>query len=165
MPRREPTSDWGISSAGIGRYVAELHRGDCFAGGAMQPLSAERARAELADGVPAYGVCRPDRVLNRMGPDADRVGADRAVWACGTGSGFLKYGSGPWFRWRPCSRRQARLVRPRPPRRVSVGKPGQRPRARKQDQSPVVPLRRPGGMRLKTIGTGVVVTFSTALRK
>ncbi|MFD5942659.1 DUF6233 domain-containing protein [Streptomyces griseus] len=62
---REPTSDWGISSTGIRRYVAELHRGDCFAGGAMQPLSAERARAELADGVPACGVCRPDRVLNR----------------------------------------------------------------------------------------------------
>ncbi|MFE3676133.1 DUF6233 domain-containing protein [Streptomyces griseus] len=107
VPRREPTSDWGISSAGIGRSVAEIHRGDCFAGGAKQLLSAERARAELADGVPAYGVCRPDRVLNRMGPDADRVGADRAVWVCGTGSGFLKYGSGPWFRWRPCSRRQA----------------------------------------------------------
>ncbi|MER8265426.1 DUF6233 domain-containing protein [Streptomyces griseus] len=107
MPRREPTSDWGISSAGIGRSVAEIHRGDCFAGGAKQLLSAERARAELADGVPAYGVCRPDRVLNRMGPDADRVGADRAVWVCGTGSCFLKYGSGPWFRWRPCSRRQA----------------------------------------------------------
>ncbi|SCE57709.1 hypothetical protein GA0115261_108542, partial [Streptomyces sp. OspMP-M43] len=45
--------------------VAEIHRGDCFAGGAMQPLSAERARAELADGVRACGVCRPDRVLNR----------------------------------------------------------------------------------------------------
>ncbi|SCE63296.1 hypothetical protein GA0115261_120191, partial [Streptomyces sp. OspMP-M43] len=28
-------------------------------------LSAERARAELADGVRACGVCRPDRVLNR----------------------------------------------------------------------------------------------------
>ncbi|MGW1439869.1 DUF6233 domain-containing protein [Streptomyces griseus] len=27
--------------------------------------SAERARAELADGVQACGVCRPDRVLNR----------------------------------------------------------------------------------------------------
>ncbi|GAA5608387.1 DUF6233 domain-containing protein [Streptomyces griseus] len=32
----------------------------------MQSLSAERARAELADGVQACGVCRPDRVLNRF---------------------------------------------------------------------------------------------------
>ncbi|MFI6143384.1 DUF6233 domain-containing protein [Streptomyces griseus] len=65
VPRREPTPDWGISSAGIGRSVAEVRRGDCFAGGVMQPLSAERARAELADGVQVCGVCRPDRVLNR----------------------------------------------------------------------------------------------------
>ncbi|MFI6143744.1 DUF6233 domain-containing protein [Streptomyces griseus] len=61
VPRREPTPDWGISSAGIGRSVAEVRRGDCFAGGVMQPLSAERARAELADGVQVCGVCRPGR--------------------------------------------------------------------------------------------------------
>ncbi|MFE7451467.1 DUF6233 domain-containing protein [Streptomyces griseus] len=60
MPRRERTPDWGISSAGIGRSVAEIHRGDCFVGGAMQPLS-----AELADGVRACGVCRPETVLRR----------------------------------------------------------------------------------------------------
>ncbi|MGW1439866.1 DUF6233 domain-containing protein [Streptomyces griseus] len=65
VPRRERTPDWGISSAGIGAPVAEIHRGDCFTGGAMQPLSAERAQAELADGVQPCGVCRPDRVLNR----------------------------------------------------------------------------------------------------
>ncbi|MFI1532292.1 MULTISPECIES: DUF6233 domain-containing protein [Streptomyces] len=34
----------------------------------MQPLNAERARAELADGVRACRVCRPDRVLNRSRP-------------------------------------------------------------------------------------------------
>ncbi|SCD93064.1 DUF6233 domain-containing protein, partial [Streptomyces sp. OspMP-M43] len=58
--------DWGISSAGIGAPVTEVYRGDCFAGGVMRPLlSVERARAELADGVQACGVCPPDRVLNR----------------------------------------------------------------------------------------------------
>ncbi|MEV6477859.1 DUF6233 domain-containing protein [Streptomyces sp. NPDC051657] len=30
-----------------------------------QPISADRARAELADVVQACGVCRPDNVLNR----------------------------------------------------------------------------------------------------
>ncbi|WP_406225727.1 DUF6233 domain-containing protein [Streptomyces anulatus] len=65
-PRRTPTPDWGISTAGIGAPVAEIHRGDCFAGGKpLQPISAERARAELADGVQACGVCRPDNVLTR----------------------------------------------------------------------------------------------------
>ncbi|MEU9927301.1 DUF6233 domain-containing protein [Streptomyces anulatus] len=65
-PRRTPTPDWGISTAGIGAPVAEIHRGDCFAGGKpLQPISTERARAELADGVQACGVCRPDSVLNR----------------------------------------------------------------------------------------------------
>ncbi|MFD3641541.1 DUF6233 domain-containing protein [Streptomyces griseus] len=39
--------------------------GDCFAVGVIRPLSAERARAGLADGVRACGVCRPCRVLNR----------------------------------------------------------------------------------------------------
>ncbi|MEU4029184.1 DUF6233 domain-containing protein [Streptomyces anulatus] len=65
-PRRTPKIDWGITSAGIGAPAAEIHRGDCFAGGkALQPLSAERARAELADGVQACEVCRPDNVLSR----------------------------------------------------------------------------------------------------
>ncbi|MFD4233350.1 DUF6233 domain-containing protein [Streptomyces sp. NPDC058542] len=60
-PRRTPTPEWGISGA----PVAEIHRGDCFAGGrALRPVSAERARAELADGVQVCGVCRPDNVLN-----------------------------------------------------------------------------------------------------
>ncbi|MEU5286872.1 DUF6233 domain-containing protein [Streptomyces sp. NPDC020755] len=59
-------ADWGISSVGIGAPVTEIHRGDCFAGGkALRPVSAERARAELADGVRACGVCRPDTVLNK----------------------------------------------------------------------------------------------------
>ncbi|MEU4025909.1 hypothetical protein [Streptomyces anulatus] len=31
----------------------------------MRPISAERARIELADGVQACGVSRPDNVLNR----------------------------------------------------------------------------------------------------
>ncbi|MFE7454594.1 DUF6233 domain-containing protein [Streptomyces griseus] len=65
MPGREPTPAWGISSSGIGSSAVEIHRGDCFAGGAMQPLSAERARAELADEVQFCGVCRPGRALNR----------------------------------------------------------------------------------------------------
>ncbi|WP_373648899.1 DUF6233 domain-containing protein [Streptomyces sp. st140] len=30
------------------------------------PVSAERARAELADGAQPCAVCRPDRVLNRL---------------------------------------------------------------------------------------------------
>ncbi|WP_097868530.1 DUF6233 domain-containing protein [Streptomyces sp. rh34] len=65
-PRRAPTPDWGISSVGIGAPVVQVHRGDCFAGGkALRPVSAERARAELADGVQACGVCRPDNVLNK----------------------------------------------------------------------------------------------------
>ncbi|MFE9701560.1 DUF6233 domain-containing protein [Streptomyces sp. NPDC006270] len=65
-PRRAPTPDWGISSVGVGAPVAEIHRGDCFAGGmALRPISAERARAELADGVQACGVCRPETVLDK----------------------------------------------------------------------------------------------------
>ncbi|WP_370738972.1 DUF6233 domain-containing protein [Streptomyces sp. EN16] len=62
--RRAPTPDWGISSAGIGAPVAEIHPGDCFAGGkALQPISAKRPRAEPDYGVQACGVCRPDNVL------------------------------------------------------------------------------------------------------
>ncbi|MEU4175157.1 DUF6233 domain-containing protein [Streptomyces sp. NPDC026589] len=65
-PRRTPTPEWGISAVGIGAPVAEIHRGDCFAGGrALRPVSGERARAELAEGVQACAVCRPDNVLSR----------------------------------------------------------------------------------------------------
>ncbi|MFH8692698.1 DUF6233 domain-containing protein (plasmid) [Streptomyces anulatus] len=65
-PRRTPTPGWGISAVGVGAPVAEVHRGDCFAGGrTLRPVSAERARAELADGVQACGVCRPETVLSR----------------------------------------------------------------------------------------------------
>ncbi|MEV6477579.1 DUF6233 domain-containing protein [Streptomyces sp. NPDC051657] len=64
-PRHAPMPEWGISAVGIGAPVAEVHRGDCFAGGrTLRPVSAERARAELAGGVQACGVCRPDNVLN-----------------------------------------------------------------------------------------------------
>ncbi|WP_369524421.1 DUF6233 domain-containing protein, partial [Streptomyces griseus] len=44
------------------RSVAEIPGGDCFAVGVTRPLSAERTRAELADGVRACGVCRPDPI-------------------------------------------------------------------------------------------------------
>ncbi|MEU3136351.1 DUF6233 domain-containing protein [Streptomyces sp. NPDC006854] len=65
-PARTP--DWGIADAGtgVGTPSAEVHRGDCWAQGrALRPVSAERARAELASGVRACAVCRPDAVLNR----------------------------------------------------------------------------------------------------
>ncbi|MFF4860035.1 DUF6233 domain-containing protein [Streptomyces rubiginosohelvolus] len=35
-------------------------------GRSLVPVSAERARAELADGAQPCAVCRPDRVLNRL---------------------------------------------------------------------------------------------------
>ncbi|MFK0132356.1 DUF6233 domain-containing protein [Streptomyces rubiginosohelvolus] len=48
---------------------AEVHRGDCRAqraqGRRLRPVSAERARAELAGGMRACAVCRPDTVLRR----------------------------------------------------------------------------------------------------
>ncbi|MGW6720223.1 DUF6233 domain-containing protein [Streptomyces sp. NPDC054995] len=58
--------DWGRAEAGIGIPTTEIHRGDCWAGGrSLVPVTAERARAELADGAQPCAVCRPDRVLNR----------------------------------------------------------------------------------------------------
>ncbi|WP_374226085.1 DUF6233 domain-containing protein [Streptomyces sp. C3-3] len=42
--------------------------GDCWATGkTLRPISAERARADLADGAQACEVCRPDTVLCRPG--------------------------------------------------------------------------------------------------
>ncbi|WP_097886424.1 DUF6233 domain-containing protein [Streptomyces sp. st140] len=66
-PARTP--DWGVSEAGtgVGISAAEVHRGDCWAQGrTLRPVSAERARAELAGGMRACAVCRPDTVLNRQ---------------------------------------------------------------------------------------------------
>ncbi|MFD7747798.1 DUF6233 domain-containing protein [Streptomyces sp. NPDC059698] len=55
---------WGIADAGIGIPAPEVHRGDCWArGAALRPVSARESRAELAEGVQACEVCRPDRVL------------------------------------------------------------------------------------------------------
>ncbi|MFF5894231.1 DUF6233 domain-containing protein [Streptomyces globisporus] len=65
-PGRARTPDWGLAQAGIGVPSTEVHRGDCWARGrSLVPVSAERARAELADGAQPCAVCRPDRVLNR----------------------------------------------------------------------------------------------------
>ncbi|MEU6935188.1 DUF6233 domain-containing protein [Streptomyces rubiginosohelvolus] len=61
---RARAPDWGLSEAGIGVPSTEVHRGDCWAQGrSLVAVSAERARAELADGAQPCGVCRPDRVL------------------------------------------------------------------------------------------------------
>ncbi|WP_331751773.1 DUF6233 domain-containing protein (plasmid) [Streptomyces globisporus] len=50
----------------MGVPATEVHRGDCWARGkTLVAASAERARAELADGEQPCAVCRPDRVLNR----------------------------------------------------------------------------------------------------
>ncbi|WP_219822711.1 DUF6233 domain-containing protein [Streptomyces griseus] len=55
-----------MAEAGIGVPATEIHRGDCWARGrSLVAVSAERARAELADGAQPCAVCRPDRVLNR----------------------------------------------------------------------------------------------------
>ncbi|MFD8660245.1 DUF6233 domain-containing protein [Streptomyces globisporus] len=63
------TPDWGLAEAGIGVPTTEIHRGDCWARGrSLVPVSAERARAELADGAQPCVVCRPDRVLTRPWP-------------------------------------------------------------------------------------------------
>lgn len=63
---RARTPDWGLAESGVGVPVPEVHRGDCWAGGrSLVPVTAERARAELADGAQPCAVCRPDRVLNR----------------------------------------------------------------------------------------------------
>ncbi|MFJ2851294.1 MULTISPECIES: DUF6233 domain-containing protein [Streptomyces] len=65
-PDRARTPDWGLAEAGIGVPTTEIHRGDCWARGrSLVAVSAERARAELADGAQPCAVCRPDRVLNR----------------------------------------------------------------------------------------------------
>ncbi|MFD4130685.1 DUF6233 domain-containing protein [Streptomyces globisporus] len=51
----------------MGTSAAEVHRGDCWATGrTLRPVSAERARAELAGGMRACAVCRPDTVLGRL---------------------------------------------------------------------------------------------------
>ncbi|WP_431789276.1 hypothetical protein HLK56_33095 [Streptomyces sp. G9] len=65
-PGRSRTPDWGLAEAGIGVPATEVHRGDCWARGrSLVPVSAERARAELAGSAQPCAVCRPDRVLNR----------------------------------------------------------------------------------------------------
>ncbi|ROV68781.1 DUF6233 domain-containing protein [Streptomyces globisporus] len=65
-PRRARTPDWGITETGVGTSAAEVHQGDCWATGrALRPVTAERARAELAGGTRACAVCRPDRILRR----------------------------------------------------------------------------------------------------
>ncbi|MBM7057544.1 DUF6233 domain-containing protein [Streptomyces durocortorensis] len=65
-PRRARTPDWGITETGVGTSAAEVHRGDCWATGrTLRPVTAERARAELAGGMRACAVCRPDTVLRR----------------------------------------------------------------------------------------------------
>ncbi|MEU6632873.1 DUF6233 domain-containing protein [Streptomyces parvus] len=64
--RRARTPDWGLAEAGIGVPTTTVHRGDCWARGkTLVPTTAERARAELADGAQACEVCSPDRVLLR----------------------------------------------------------------------------------------------------
>ncbi|MGW6463644.1 DUF6233 domain-containing protein [Streptomyces rubiginosohelvolus] len=65
-PGRARTPDWGLAEAGIGVPITEVHRGDCWARGrSLVAVSAERARAELADGAQPCAVCSPDRMLNR----------------------------------------------------------------------------------------------------
>ncbi|MGW3334083.1 DUF6233 domain-containing protein, partial [Streptomyces rubiginosohelvolus] len=65
-PDRARAPDWGLAEAGTGVPTTEVHRGDCWARGrSLVAVSAERARAELADGAQPCEVCRPDRVLNR----------------------------------------------------------------------------------------------------
>ncbi|MFD8710914.1 DUF6233 domain-containing protein [Streptomyces anulatus] len=64
VPQGPPPPAWGIGDAGIGIPAPEVHRGDCWARGKnLRPISAERARAELAEGVQPCEVCRPDTVL------------------------------------------------------------------------------------------------------
>ncbi|MFJ9924344.1 DUF6233 domain-containing protein [Streptomyces rubiginosohelvolus] len=66
--RSGPGADTGLVSGG-GRYRGSRH-GDPAGwllgrGRSLVPVSAERARAEMADGAQPCVVCRPDRVLNR----------------------------------------------------------------------------------------------------
>ncbi|MFH9697413.1 DUF6233 domain-containing protein [Streptomyces globisporus] len=57
----------GLAEAGIGGSTTEVYRCDCWVPGrTLQPVTAERARAELSGGAQSCGVCRPDRVLNRL---------------------------------------------------------------------------------------------------
>ncbi|MEV7952015.1 DUF6233 domain-containing protein [Streptomyces rubiginosohelvolus] len=57
----------GLAEAGIGVSTTEVYRCDCWVRGrTLRPVTAERARAELAGGAQSCGVCRPDRVLNRL---------------------------------------------------------------------------------------------------
>ncbi|WP_078863011.1 DUF6233 domain-containing protein [Streptomyces sp. JS01] len=66
---RPRTPDWGIVQAGIGTPTTEIHRGDCWAAGkTLQPISTERARAELGDGAKPCDACRPDRPLGMPPP-------------------------------------------------------------------------------------------------
>ncbi|MFJ6363396.1 DUF6233 domain-containing protein [Streptomyces globisporus] len=66
---RSRTPDWGIVQAGIGTSTTEIHRGDCWAAGkTLQPITAERARTELADGAKSCDACRPDRPLGMPPP-------------------------------------------------------------------------------------------------
>ncbi|MFH8886333.1 DUF6233 domain-containing protein [Streptomyces californicus] len=65
-PRRARLTGWGLAEAGIGVPATEIHRGDCWAAGKkLPPVTAERARAELADGARACDACLPDRALFR----------------------------------------------------------------------------------------------------
>ncbi|MFE3484847.1 DUF6233 domain-containing protein [Streptomyces griseus] len=65
-PRRPRTPDWGLLYLG---GTPEIHRGDCWATGrTLQPITAERARSELADGARACDICRPDRPLGMPQP-------------------------------------------------------------------------------------------------
>ncbi|MFJ2854335.1 DUF6233 domain-containing protein [Streptomyces rubiginosohelvolus] len=57
-PGRARTPDWGLAEAGIGVPATEIHRSDCWAGGrSLVPVTAERARAELAGGAQPCAVC------------------------------------------------------------------------------------------------------------
>jgi hypothetical protein len=65
-PPRKRTPEWGLARKGVGSSDLEVHRGDCWAdGGHVEPISRERAVAELGAGVPACDVCRPEQVLLR----------------------------------------------------------------------------------------------------
>ncbi|WP_079134382.1 DUF6233 domain-containing protein [Streptomyces sp. EN16] len=68
-PPRPRTPDWGITEAGIGTPTTEIHRGNCWAAGkTLTPITAERARNELADGAKSCDACRPDRPLGMPPP-------------------------------------------------------------------------------------------------
>ncbi|GGS25688.1 hypothetical protein GCM10010284_68110 [Streptomyces rubiginosohelvolus] len=81
-PGRARTPDWGITKTGVGTSAAEVHQGDCWATGrTLRPVTAERARAELAGGAQACAVCRPVEVtLGRITGSAVKLvaGCDAA---------------------------------------------------------------------------------------